>query len=797
MWLIVSMVMLALNSLNIDWNNTNPVAAVAILLVLGILQSSVIEIPLQTITTLLVGGKRRENKRANGSHLTIALNYNLLATCKEDIDECFETMFMAYIGNLSPNVSVVLVSATNDDSLKKYELEVRDKYRTLLREKLYREGMAFIKGEYDRVDEIHLENVWSLFKNIELEKFVNEHLNDICDKYVDNFMVVHRVSRVLKKCGQYQDLMLLSEGYRFAFSYCDPEYYGKSARKANEPLFHTSIDEKRIHGRKFDYTLVLDGDTGVPRGCALDLLQIAAAHPKRGIIQPSIKMHCVSDDPSFMHIESMKQAIYEPMTNAMTYMLGQSSFYGKGLIKNKLYIDNVIGSKDKLIERVPVDVLSHDTFEAALLKPLYAGSVHLLEAPCYNYITWSIRERRWNRGEILLAFYFWKNTVGRFMRWLQKKVQKTQFNPTKLRTESRLDFVTSYVAHSALRNMFMKPLLLLYICINIGVPLKFPYLSIGIIMFLIIVFPKIAVTNRSNIKYVVLETFLSILQYTPEAVVGCVRLWRAFLANVFLNAKWVPHRAIEEEFKSSNPFWSSIKHLWGYSLLGIVMTVIVFLFIEQAMIMACLLITMILLPLYTGCTTLPPNLKLCKCRNKRSTKSRSIPDNESIKTMSSTYIYNNLIKIQDDFGPYSQMNGYSIKSISTNRSLSISELVDNTYLFGSRSNSLTDDGTPLNFSTNSRNREGMILPRLSKNSVRTYYTYGYTDIKPRKSGNRLRPSLPNISNSDVDNSVVTRQSNIGHMNHSMANRRDQSSQLIDTTYKFGQKSIVTGSVAFR
>jgi hypothetical protein len=78
-----------------------------------------------------------------------------------------------------------------------------------------------------------------------------------------------------------------------------------------------------------------------------------------------------------------------------------------------------------------VDVLSHDTFEAALLKPLYCGTVHLLEAPSYNYVSWNIRERRWNRGEVLLAMYFWKHAVGRPMRWLQSKIQGDKFNPTK------------------------------------------------------------------------------------------------------------------------------------------------------------------------------------------------------------------------------------------------------------------------------------------------------------------------------------------------------------------------------
>jgi hypothetical protein len=58
-----------------------------------------------------------------------------------------------------------------------------------------------------------------------------------------------------------QDLMLLSEGDDEAFSYCDPEYYGRAARTEGEPLFYDSDDVKNIFGRKFDYTLVFTNNT--------------------------------------------------------------------------------------------------------------------------------------------------------------------------------------------------------------------------------------------------------------------------------------------------------------------------------------------------------------------------------------------------------------------------------------------------------------------------------------------------------------------------------------------------------
>ncbi|KAJ8316852.1 hypothetical protein KUTeg_004756 [Tegillarca granosa] len=159
-----------------------------------------------------------------------------------------QTMYEAYIGNLSPNVSAVLVSATGDEDLKHYELEVREKFRSIIYDELYNEGVAFAKDDYDSIDPLHLEYVWHSYEDMDKTLFIREYLHDICDKFAREFMVVHRVSRVLRKCGQYQDLMLLSEGDDEAYTYCDPEYYGRSARPYGEPLFHDSEDNSNIFG---------------------------------------------------------------------------------------------------------------------------------------------------------------------------------------------------------------------------------------------------------------------------------------------------------------------------------------------------------------------------------------------------------------------------------------------------------------------------------------------------------------------------------------------------------------------
>jgi hypothetical protein len=60
----------------------------------------------------------------------------------------------------------------------------------------------------------------------------------------------------------------------------------------------------------------------------------------------------------------------------------------------------------------------------------------------------------WNKGEVLLAIYFFENVFGKLMRTLQRKFQKSKFIETKLRTVTKLDLVSSFVGHAALRQMF-------------------------------------------------------------------------------------------------------------------------------------------------------------------------------------------------------------------------------------------------------------------------------------------------------------------------------------------------------
>ena len=107
--------------------------------------------------------------------------------------------------------------------------------------------------------------------------------------------------------------MLLSEGDNLAWTYTCEKHYNEAARKYGEALFHPSPDVDNIQGRAFDYTLVLDGDTGVVKDTLCHLMNVAAANPNQAILQPSIKIVADEDQPLFMHIDKMRHEAYEPI----------------------------------------------------------------------------------------------------------------------------------------------------------------------------------------------------------------------------------------------------------------------------------------------------------------------------------------------------------------------------------------------------------------------------------------------------------------------------------------------------
>jgi hypothetical protein len=613
-WTVATIVLLLINCVNMNWVylfKHEPWWMICLSIIFfgiqGILQWSVLELPLMSLASALI--KADADRVADGSHLTILINYNLLASYKSEVDATLVNAFAAYIGNLSPTVASALVSATGDEELKEYELLVRDNLREQIFELVITEGKAWASGKVQ--DEGRAKRVFEPFRDRRTglidENFVSLILPSLAIKYAKDFMVIQRVTRVLRKCGQYQDLMLLSEGDNSAWTYTDKEYYKEAAREYGEPLFLFSEDVENIQGRRFDYTLVLDSDTGVVKNSIETLLSVAAANPERAILQPAIKIVAKDDQSLFMHIDKMRQEINEPITSALTTLLGRSGFYGKGLIQNKYYIKALLGTRDTPIEKVPIDVLSHDTFEAGALSPLYVSCVQLLEEPCGNYVTWDIRECRWNRGELLLAHYFFPRSLGRFFEWTMCRVRKTP--PTKLilRHETQLDDAGAYIAHSALRQMMLKPLLLMYIVCRVWVKVYFFYnwLPLVLMVILVLIIPKAPLTNRHNWHKVLADLICCVLQYSPEPITGTIRVFKSARAHICGVSGWVPQFKVEQDFLIRPAVVATFAYQWRLFLLTCASLTPIIIFRPEDYLLIFLFAVTAFIPIYTTLTALP------------------------------------------------------------------------------------------------------------------------------------------------------------------------------------------------
>ena len=367
-WTVSSILLFLVNCANVNWVylfSNEPwwmiTLSITFFIIQGGLQWSVLELPLMSFVSLYV--KPEDDKIADGRHLSCLINYNLLASSKDEVDATLLNAFVAYVGNLGPSVASCLVSATGDEELKAYEMYVRDNLREQISELVITEGRSWARGTI--LDHGRATRIFEAFRSRDtgrvVDGFIGTILPALAERYAKDFMVIQRVTRVLRKCGQYQDLMLLSEGDNESWTYTDANYYNEKARTFGEPLFHRSEDVDNVQGRRFDYTLVLDGDTGVIKDSIPTLMDIAAANPNRAILQPSIQMIAKDDQSLFMHIDKMRQEINAPISAALTTLMGRSGFYGKGLIQNELYIRGVLGTRENPIESVPVDVLSHDT----------------------------------------------------------------------------------------------------------------------------------------------------------------------------------------------------------------------------------------------------------------------------------------------------------------------------------------------------------------------------------------------------------------------------------------------------
>lgn len=158
------------------------------------------------------------------------------------------------------------------------------------------------------------------------------------------------------------------------------------------------------------FVITLDGDTQLPKGKAIQLIE-TIAHPlnlvrlneaktiERGytIIQPR-----VSTDVS-QPCETFFEKIYSDVVGINPYTGASSDIYQdlmhEGSYHGKCIYD-VSAFDEILSNRFPEDhLLSHDLIEGAYVRAAYASDISLFDSFPQNYMAWSMRQHRWMRGD--------------------------------------------------------------------------------------------------------------------------------------------------------------------------------------------------------------------------------------------------------------------------------------------------------------------------------------------------------------------------------------------------------------
>jgi hypothetical protein len=478
-------------------------------------------------------------------------------------------------------------------------------------------------------------------------KNAKEAMRGELETMAKQILYLHRNSRVLKKPGQYQDaIVLAATGDNKAYTYTDSRY-GKLGRKPDESCFgftgnivkdksqteeefHKAIKRLQKRGevhiqrlvrsgetKPFRYSMVMDADTVSEWRSVLRLIEYAVANPSHGIFQCALSLDDSAPGQTwYMWAESLRQASNVNLPKAHWTIFQRHGFYGKGLFDNEMMIKSVIGTRPakqadgtyQALEALPVDIMSHDTFEAKILKPCFVSEVMLREEPAKNALSSFPQTTRWMVGEVRNASY----PPGLFRVGIicaQRLYGLFNLNaprPPFLRQHDiPVAWGTDYIAHISFRVMHAGPAIMLIILMknySAAVPglLSFrnQFLSIPLTLFTLFslfilpkgllvldMVPSLKLGRRNRepgfvyepsfdnpegkrqasefdrmsgaslfwhkIFLSFLEAVLSALVFGPECLVGFHRSFLAYSAQITGKVAWRPQAAVDKEVEES------------------------------------------------------------------------------------------------------------------------------------------------------------------------------------------------------------------------------------------------------
>lgn len=543
----------------IEWDKINIYVGLGYLFIYFCSVFNTSEILLKSLIFLF--HKKKEFKfKDNIKNKSVIINYNLKSFDKNSIDECFKNYYNSFINNISQEYIGVLISATNDDELQKYEIEIYEKYKLDIYNLLVERAKRFLRYNYfnnhdfliniDKIDQEFNCFFWKQFD----QQYLRKNYLKICKDKSDQFLYLKRKCNILKKCGQYQDLITLSQGYLYGYTYQDKQYYGDLSRERNEFLFDINSDIiNQIYNKEHKYTLVLDSDSKIGIGEVYKMVNIAEQYLDFSIIQPQIKFY--NQNNLFQHVQTITQYNSNILNSYFSSYINHASFFGKGLINNKNYFDRCIGRPENTVEFVPLNCISHDTFESMVLPTLYCDKITIFEETPKSLISWNIRELRWNYGDILVAKHIYPNLFCRT-------------KPTYCKNRFKLNFSQLYFALAPVRILISKPLLLLFIGISIVVPMKYSYIPFIYIIIIIIILPSLINLKISNFKNTFIVLTSMIFHFTPDSLLGSIRLLRIIYKLITNNNIWISQQKIENDIQKRGIIRMSIKHFGVYTIIS-------------------------------------------------------------------------------------------------------------------------------------------------------------------------------------------------------------------------------------
>jgi hypothetical protein len=454
-----------------------------------------------------------------------------------------------------------------------------------------------------------------------------------------DILYLHRNCRVLKKPGQYQDGAILAyTGNNSAYTYTD-DRYGKLGRKAGTHCFgytgnlvnDTEEDMSLViqklqktgqrHVRRLErlggslpyrYSLVMDSDTASGWRSVLRLIEYAVENPEYGIFQSALSVdETLPGQTWYMWAELLRGASSLNLPKANFAIFRRHGFYGKGLIDNVLMIRSVIGRMPEkanpdgsyyAVEALPPDIMSHDTFEAKILRPCFISAVRFREEPAKNGLSFFPQTTRWMTGEVRNNSYpsgiFRAGII--FAQRLYALVHGDGPRPPFQRQEKvPVTWSSDYLAHVSFRIMHAGPAVMMLVLLRTYMPalgfIEFRNKALGLYLTMftataLFVIPKGLLIldmipslelrkkeERPGVLYTpavdspvppppkekvngctlflrmiylaAIELILSALIFGPECLLGLQRMFLAYFAQISGKVVWRPQAQVDREIE--------------------------------------------------------------------------------------------------------------------------------------------------------------------------------------------------------------------------------------------------------